>query len=312
MSATLEKKKTVSSDAKPKPITVSNLVSVQDLPIKIENISLVEEAKSKAVEIFNKIQSVSERIDDAKKDAEYAKDMKTGFFGGTSKKTTATSKALVRTNEAISEMNDLIQEAILFTKSSIEYSTVMIQAMSKMVEHGFKNANGEIVELNESGEEFAQIIISQADEYTNRHLQLARLQEEQSLALSNVQNVSDENDERLANEIKFLKELSDQSDIEIERLIHKKSAEILKISDEQDAIQKEKITALSNKAKALKEASDANDLRHDAEIQQLFQLVNQLQGQLDSHKKSALPTVLSITSILINIVLVAAIFKGLI
>lgn len=293
-------------------VSIDDLILSSDLPVEINDQNIIDNAKNKAVEIFTRIESVSVRIAEAKKGAEVARDMKTGFFGGTGKKATATSNALVRTNEAIAEMNDLIQEAILFTKSSIEYSTIMMQAMSKMVEHGFKNANGEILELNESGTEFAEIIMSQADEYTNRHLQLIKLQKDQKLALDNAQLINNENDERLADEIKRLKDLSEQSDQEIERLIHHKTAEILKRSDEQDLEQLEKITSLDKTAKKIKELSDANDLRHDAEIQQLFQLVKQNQSQINSlsNYRANISIGISIISLLTSMILLVIIFTG--
>ena len=281
MLSTLQNNKQKPNKGQSTAVTTDDLILTHDLPIEINDISTLNNAKQKAVEIYTRINSVSERIKEAKEDAEDASNMDVGMFGKTSKKATATSKALVRTNEAIAEMNDLIQEAIVFTKSSIEYSTIMMQAMSRMVEHGFKNTNGEIVELNESGTEFAEIIMSQADEYTNRHLQLVELQEKQKQGLDIAKLQSDENDERLENQIKKLKKLSDQSDQEIEQLIHLKTAEVLKRSDEQDIIQQQKIIELDAEANTLKEMSDANDLRHDEEIQQLFKLTSKCQTSLD-------------------------------
>ncbi|MEO9655500.1 hypothetical protein [Marinomonas sp.] len=292
-------------------ISVDDLILAEELPIAISDHSIIENAKSKAIEIYEHIERVSQRIQEAKTDAEYAQNMKVGFFGKTGKKATATSNALVRTNEAIAEMNDLIQEAIIFTKSSIEYSTIMMQAMSKMVEHGFKNANGEIIELNESGEEFAEIILSQADEYTNRHLQLVELQKEQKLGLDNVQKISDLKDAELTQQISELRNQSDQSDQEIQALIHLKTSEILRKSDQNDEEQLQKINTLNDESKKIKELSNANDLRHDDEIQQLFQLIKNQQVQLDSFKKSSSPIIISIISLSLTSALAFLTFRDM-
>ena len=81
---------------------------------------LEEFAENKSKEILILIQKSIEKVSDAKRDAEEANNMKSGFlFGRTTKKADAASAALLRTNEAVAELAKLQKEAITFTCISI-------------------------------------------------------------------------------------------------------------------------------------------------------------------------------------------------
>ena len=266
--------------------TAEILIKPENLPINISDKALLIEASDKAVEIFKHIKKVSERIQEAKQDSEHAKKMESGWFGKTGKKTDATATALVKTNEAIVEMNDLIQEAVKFSCRSVEYSTVMIQAMSQLIANGFKNSNGEIIKLNQSGEEFANIILSQADEFTNKHLEIKRLQEQQQKNVVDLKNHSDTNDEKLASEISRLEKESHKKDAELSDEIHQKTTLILNKSDENDALHDQQIGELHEKTSEVLFQSDANDLKHDQQIKELFDLVKNLQQKNAENEKA--------------------------
>ena len=187
----------------------------------------------KSAEILSKVENVSRRIETSKKKAKEAGDMKTGLFK-TRKKVNATADALVSTDEAVAEMNTLIQESIQFTCTSIEFSTAMHQSMAKMIAEGFKDSNGEIVKLNKTGEEYVNLIISEAEDFTIKQLEVEKLQAEQAERIKKIKSRSDQRDTELEDAIKKLKMESDKKDAKIEKHIKNKTAEILSLSESKD------------------------------------------------------------------------------
>jgi hypothetical protein len=161
-------------------------------------------AEEKSVEILQKINATTERIAEAKQEAESAKAMKSGgFFGGkTRKKTDATANAVVATNAALSEMNNLIQESIRFTCSSIQFARAMHGAMAYMMVNGFKNANGQITQLSSDSKEAVQLILDEADDFIQKQFAVEKKQSE-------MQQWLDEQEK----EIRLLVEYTKQKDI---------------------------------------------------------------------------------------------------
>lgn len=154
--------------------------------------------------ILAKIQFSSERIARAKRKSSDAESMEVGFIRGPSKneKISAVAEGLVATNEAIHEMNELMRALITYTQLNGKLSKVMNGAMAKMISKGFKDRDGHIVTLNENGEEFAKIVMGEAEEFSNRQLEVEKLQAGQSKQIKDIKDESlkrsQENEEKIS------------------------------------------------------------------------------------------------------------------
>jgi hypothetical protein len=133
-------------------------------------------AENKSIEILQKINATTKRIAKAKKVAKNAAKMKTGWFGKTEEKVTATAKSGVATNEAMSEMNNLLQESIRFTCSSIQFAQVMHKTMAHMMVKGFKDTDGQIIKLSGDSKEVVQSILDEADDFVKKQLAVEKKQ----------------------------------------------------------------------------------------------------------------------------------------
>jgi len=239
--------------------------------------SLAEQASR---EILIKIKASADRIETAKSDAEGARNMKSGWFGKTSKKTDATSKALVRTNEAVADMNSLIQESIRFTQLNTQLSKAMHLAMSRMVVDGFENHKGELVNLNESGEEFAQILVEEAESFSEKQMEIEQLQVRQAEELHSVAAESERLAMELGENIERLKQESVDHAQRLKQMITRKSEAILSRSDANDELHQKLIEGLQESTQELRQSSDEQDRIHSAQIAALQQLVERQHGKL--------------------------------
>ena len=149
---------------------------------------LVEE-KSKF--ILEKIELSTKKIAEAKDIATAAKQLKTGAFGKTQKKTDATANAIIATNEAVAEMNEILKESIKFTCSSTELAQAMAKKMNKYMKNGFKNRDGKIVELSSYSKEQAIFIINKAEEYAKNQLEIDNKQASQDSKINNLYEIVD-------------------------------------------------------------------------------------------------------------------------
>jgi hypothetical protein len=154
-------------------------------------------AETKSTEILQRINAVRERIKEANREANLAKDMKSGFFGKTAKKADATANALVASNEAVSEINNLIQESIKFTCSSIQFAQVMHKTMAYMMVNGFKDTNGQITQLSSDSKEAVQLILDEADDFVTKQLAVEEKQVEMNRRLDIKDKVDEEQNQRL-------------------------------------------------------------------------------------------------------------------
>jgi hypothetical protein len=123
---------------------------------------LTKIAEQKTSEIFNRIEYLTSRLEEAKKRAQEVKQMKTGLFS-TDKKVNASTELQVLQTDINIEMNDLIQESIRFTASSVMLAQAMYQNMNYSLLHGFKNTEGEILTLNDYGKKAIKAIMDDID-----------------------------------------------------------------------------------------------------------------------------------------------------
>lgn len=233
-----------------------------------------------AAAILEKINDAAERIDHAKARSERAANMDTGFFGSTSKKATATSNALVATNEAIHEMNELMRALIVYTQLNGKLSKVMNQAMARMVTEGFKSHSGDLVELNKNGEEFAQVVMQEAEDFATRQLEIEMLQQKQAEAIKSVEAGSDEKARVIAGQISELQKKREAHvsnvQAELTARIEGNMARIestMSRSDENDAIHQRLINELQQTTAKLNNESAQQDILLGNQIASLSKVV---------------------------------------
>jgi hypothetical protein len=166
--------------------------------------------------ILEKINQSAERIALAKRRASDAESMKTGIFGGTAKKTDATATAVVATNEAVHEMNELMRALIVYTQLNSKLSKVMNGAMARMMAEGFKDRDGHLVELNQNGEDFANIVMQEAEDFSTRQLEVENMQSEQSAKIEDINKQSLKRSQENENKISELKRIA-QSEVKRNR-----------------------------------------------------------------------------------------------
>ena len=135
-------------------------------------------AEKKASFILQKISDSDERIKKAKEAGKGAQNMKTGWFGRTSRKTDAVADGLVMTNEAVAEMNDLIQESIRFTCTSIQFAQIMQKVISDMMVSGFRDSNNNVQKMSESAKRAVQIVWNDTDDFVRKQLAVEKAHNE--------------------------------------------------------------------------------------------------------------------------------------
>ncbi len=233
-----------------------------------------------AAAILEKINDAAEQIATAKKRSEEANAMDTGLFGKTSKKATATSDALVDTNKAIHEMNQLMRALIVYTQLNGKLSKVMNKAMSHLIKKGFTDQTGQLVELNKNGEEFAQIVMQEAEDFATRQLEIELLQQKQAEAIKSVEAGSDEKARVLATQIAELQKKREAHvsnvQAELTARIEGNMARIestMSRSDENDAIHQRLINELQQTTAKLNKESTQQDILLGNQIASLSKVV---------------------------------------
>lgn len=183
-------------------------------------------AKKKAKYILEKIQNASEKVEAAKKSAESAKNTSGLFI--TKKKTDINTETTIILADALKELNEIVQESIAFTCLSIEFAKCMVGQISTLMVSGFQDSSGHIVKLNSTSKEQAQIILTQAQHFSNQQIEIKQRQnlaDEKLFALSNeIENSSqrlnsyDSQFADYSSQINELKRILDQQDFRISQL----------------------------------------------------------------------------------------------
>lgn len=258
-----------------------------------------------ATAIMEKIHESSERIATAKRRAADAENMDTGWFGKTSKKTNATAKAVVATNEAVHEMNELMRALIVYTQLNGKLSKAMNSAMARMMAEGFKNHGGDIVELNKNGEEFAQIVMQEAEDFATRQLQIELLQQKHSDELKSVDQGSKQRAQEIENKIHILKQKTEDHVVEIRSELSSKIDSSMSRSDENDALHQRLIDDLQKTTETINRESIEQDKIHTNQILALNKelkkqklIIEELQKHADS---SAAHRYLTIGSFIVSL-----------
>lgn len=267
------------SDVEVEEENVLNAISTIDFDL-LNHDELKLYGERVAAAILEKINDAAERIARAKNRSKRAADMDTGFFGGTSKKAKATSDALVATNEALHEMNELMRALIVYTQLNGKLSKVMNSAMARMMAEGFKNHSGDLVELNKNGEEFAQVVMQEAEDFASRQLEIELLQQKQAEAIKSVEAGSDQKARVLARQIVELQKKREahvagiQSDLTAR--IQGNMARIestMNRSDENDALHQRLIDELQQKTDKLNKESTQQDLLLSKQIASMGKII---------------------------------------
>lgn len=162
---------------------MSNFVipSPQDLENQLANKAKGEVenyAKKMAKEILVRINELTKSIDEAKALSKEAQSVKTdlrhrlsgGLLGesDTDKRSKLNTKANIQQDKALSEMNDLIRGCIALTQCSIFFAEQMLNEMSLIMVNGFKDKDGDIINLSHSTKEQAQMLLTQAQSSLER------------------------------------------------------------------------------------------------------------------------------------------------
>lgn len=253
---------------------------------KLENMSteqLENFAEEKSKFILEKIEFSVQKISEAKEAAEAASNMRSGWFGKTGKKADATANAVITTNEAVAEMNELLQESIRFTCLTFGFAQTMSKHMSALILNGFKNHDGEFIELSDNSKEQALYIVQQAEAFAKNQLELEIRQAAQDSKINDFTNKVLNNESRLDEKDLLDKEqsekiisLSNENKEQNKKLseIHFSLSEKEKIDEEQSQRLEELGTLLSNKDLVDQKQEEAITKNSDA-IKVLFEYAKQ-------------------------------------
>jgi hypothetical protein len=237
-------------------------------------------AEDKSVEILQKINATTERITEAKQEAEFVKAMKSGWFGKTRKKADATANAVVTTNEALSEMNNLLQESIRFTCSSIQFAQVMHKTMAYMMVNGFKDTNGQITQLSADSREAVQLILDEADDFVTKQLAVEEKQAEMYRRLNEQDRIDEEQNHRLE---------------KLKTIFEDTHEETKKTFDEKNKIDQEQSKRLENLQKLLAEKNQVDEAQ-EKEIRLLVEYTKQ-KNILDKEQSENIQEIMDILKI---------------
>lgn len=179
---------------------------------KLEKLSpdeLNDLAETKANFIMQRLSESTEKIQEAETAANIARDDSNYYFWNrTKKKVVATADALCLTNEAVAELNTLVRESVLFTCQSVKFANCMSEHIAAMLVDGFRDRDGNLVQVNEDIATQANIIMHQAQQFAENQGAVEAKQAEQSAAIKNTNDRLDEKDEIDKAQNQRLEELS--------------------------------------------------------------------------------------------------------
>lgn len=215
----------------------TQLISIDDVQKALaqndeEQLKVLVEKTTK--NIFSNIVRITEKIEKSKQLVKDAENAKGGWFGigKTSQKTEINTKAISQQNEALVEMNMLIKESVMLTCCSIFFAKNMLEAMSAMMVSGFKDGDGNTIELSEDQKKHAQVILQQAKNFVEHQTEYEARQEKQEgdiKALQKDMREKDSLDEQQSQNISENREniLKNQQTINQNREIIAKNAEAI-------------------------------------------------------------------------------------
>ena len=246
-------------------------ITVKDIEKMTPN-KVDELVSKKTKEILVNIQNCTNKIQEARKAAEYAESMETGGLCGrvkrTAAKATATAEALMNTNEAVSELSNIVKESIAFTCLSMAFAQKMTDSIAQMMAEGFEDSNGNYITLSNDAKEQGEIILKQAKNYLNSQLQINELearQKEQEI-------IDKQQDELIAKNSERLDEKEKIDELQTQRL--EELTALLSNKDLLDQKQEEAILKNSEAVKVLFEYTKQKDELDKKQSEQIEQLIN--------------------------------------
>lgn len=173
--------------------------------------SVKREAEEKATAFLTKIKQNQDKIEAAKEKAEAAREMKTGWFGIGQKKINKFLLDDSVTNKEIQEeQSKLIQECVSFTCSSIDFACAMSQTISRMMVEGFVDRDGKLIHLASSEKEMAKKILTQANDWVQKQLQIEQVQAEQNYKINAISKRAEGHDKDIADIYEKLDKISEK------------------------------------------------------------------------------------------------------
>jgi len=142
-------------------------------PKEIERLTekqLSDYVQKNTIRIFEKIEASCEKTRASEEKAKSVKDMKTGFFGKTTKKVNAVADGLIATQEAIGEIAELQKEIIQFIGLTLRFHQKMRDSIRYMMQTGFIGRDGQFHEITESSKEIALSILNESEKYARSQL----------------------------------------------------------------------------------------------------------------------------------------------
>ena len=276
---------------------------------KMSSSQLEAFAEEKSKFILEKIELSTQKITDAKKAAEDAANMKSGWFGRTKKKADATADAVIATNKAIGEMNELLQESIRFTCLSLSFAQAMSKHMSALIVKGFENRDGEFIKLSSDSEEQAMYIVQQAEAFAKNQLEVEMKQASQDSKIENLADKVSENENRLNEKDNLDSEQSadiaanrkrlDEKDI-IDAEQSKRLEELGAILNNKDLVDQKQEEAISKNTEAIKvlfeytKQKDILDKEQNEEIEKI--------KTTSSKKLSVIAIIVSSIALIVSVV----------
>lgn len=255
---------------------------------------LAQWAEQKSRQIVERIETAVERAEVAKRDAEDAKNIEIKWYQSSKKKVNATSDALVKANEAIADLHNLVKEAIQFSQTNTSLSNAVQQALSKMIKEGITDANGQVRTVSQGATQFVEKVQNEASRFATRQRQVEQLQAEHASKVVELQQRSDQADEALREELAALESHYEANLDRLSSLIDKKVQEVHAQSAENDEVHDRLLAELKARNAELGEKSDANDAEHTRLLSELEVKLGALQAQVEAHKPSQLPIVVSL------------------
>ena len=275
---------------------------IEEQIMQMDNDTLSRFAREKASAILHRVSELSAEIDKAKSDSANAQDVKTGLFrfGNTKKKVNLTADALVQTNKAMSDIAEIQREAILFTCISARFARAMCEAMSMMMANGLKDSNGNLHELDQNTQAFAQHILSTADDFARKQMQNEVWQNQQDEELERQREKDEEHDLELERQRKK----DDEHDRRIEDLDSR--IEVMEKNEAHQSEQDEELERQRGKDKEHDlelERQRKKDDEHDSKLSSLEQRIKAMEA-------SAVPAWIKALLSLQTIAIVYLLFKA--
>lgn len=130
--------------------------------VSSENNHIRSQAEEEAIELIQKIVDSQNRLEQYKKDVEKAKNIKNSFFyrSKIEEQRRVNEQNLA---EILRKQNELIQGGIVLTIRTIEFASYLGEALSNMLDDGFRARDGRIMRLSGQVRKMAEQMLLQVE-----------------------------------------------------------------------------------------------------------------------------------------------------